>query len=73
MANPAVHSRLSIVNAAHQWVSSQLDRIGERRIARRVELHLHERGPAAGEQLVVLTPVQVGALMSLSGVHGACG
>src|SRR5579863_8447807 len=24
VANPAVHSRLSIVSAAHQWVSSQL-------------------------------------------------
>ena len=46
-AKPVVHSRLSMVSAAHQCVSSQLALSTNGGVARRVKLHLHERRAAA--------------------------
>ena len=65
-AKPSVHSRLSIVSAAHQWVSSQ-------------PLESMNGGKPGGyswNSMNVEPPpllVLLGAFESLSGVHGACG
>ena len=56
-----VHSRLSMVSAAHQCVSSQLSLSTKGGVARRVELHLHERRASAGRGHAIGAS-QVGAL-----------